>query len=107
MVDFKARVLDFIAIYVKEAEQAKDQYPKIVKNLLKALRAAQLDGNLVLARRVENVLSSLTVGDSGKGQKVLLTELMVYILKPAKVKNQQPTERQKDLQKAYMDLFLR
>ena len=58
------------------------------------------------------MLSNLSRKDSGekdasKGQKVLMTELMNYILRPAKVKKSQPNERQEDLQKAYTDLFLR
>lgn len=84
-------MLDFISIYVRESDSAKENYPKIVKNLLKALRSAQLDGNAVLARRIENVLSNLSresgSSDASKGQKILLTELVTYILKPAKVKN--------------------
>lgn len=125
-MDFKSRVLDFISIYVKEAKENPDcsnpiNNQKIIKNLLRALKTAHLDKNEVLARRIETVLSNLTKlngsgnskgeaqvdddKDVNKGRKLLMTEVMNYVLKPGKAKSIGP-EGMSKMQKAYLDSFL-
>ena len=126
IVDFKSRVLDFISIYVKEAKENPNgssaiNNQKIIKNLLRALKTAHLDKNEVLARRIETVLSNLTKLNGGsknkegkadkedkdvnKGRKLLMTEVMNYVLKPGKSKAI-GAEGMSKMQKAYLDSFL-
>ena len=64
-----------------------------------ALKTAHLDKNEILARRIEAVLSNLTkLGaksedqddkekDVNKSRKILMTEVMNYVLKPGKGKD--------------------
>lgn len=88
------------------------------------MKTAHLDKNEVLARRIETVLSNLTkLGgkkakdssamdeeadddkDVNKGRKLLMTEVMNYVLKPGKAKSIGP-EGMSKMQKAYLDSFL-
>lgn len=110
---------------MKEAKENPDgnsaiNNQKIIKNLLRALKTAHLDKNEVLARRIETVLSNLTKLNGGKskdanadkddkdvnkGRKLLMTEVMNYVLKPGKAKSIGP-EGMSKMQKAYLDSFL-
>ena len=64
------RVLDFIAIYVKEMKKVhpaqKRSYDalKLIKQLLKALQVAHADKNTILFERIKTVLTLIARGNS-------------------------------------------
>lgn len=70
IADFKVRVLDFIAIYVKEMKKAnpaqRRSYDalKLIKQLLKALQVAHSDKNTILFERIKTVLTLIARGNS-------------------------------------------
>ena len=57
-MDFKVRVLDFIAIYVQEMKNEEKQLDslKLIKGLLKSLQVAHADKNTILFNRIKTVL---------------------------------------------------
>jgi len=91
------RVLDFIAIYVKEMRKPENlnkefDTHKLIKGLLKSLQVAHQDKNTILFDRIKSVLtliargtSQTTQGEQGmKDSKILMTEVMSLVLKPTK-----------------------
>lgn len=67
--DFKVRVLDFIAIYIKEtkkeqvaASQENLDSLDIIKGLLKGLQVAHTDRNTILFERIKTVISMMARG---------------------------------------------
>ena len=114
--DFKVRVLDFLAIYIKETkkrEQKKQALDSldIIKGLLKGLQVAHSDHNAILFERIKTVISMMAKGQqqgqvaqSGeegdediKENKIVMTELMAQLLKQGK---------DQQMLKAYQDCFL-
>jgi hypothetical protein len=68
-MEFKVRVLDFLAIYVKEmrnSENAQIEFDthKLIKGLLKALQVAHSDKNTILFDRVKTVLTLIARGNN-------------------------------------------
>lgn len=93
--DFKVRVLDFVAIYIKEMKKAqlesvtKDgeqhfESLEVIKGLLKSLQVAHSDRNMILFERVKTVISMMARGPQKKTEeqgsikenKIVMTELM-------------------------------
>jgi hypothetical protein len=97
--DFKVRVLDFVAIYIKETKkQPSNKHAleslDIIKGLLKGLQVAHSDRNIILFERIKTVISMMARGpqvisgegeeasdDSIKENKIVMTELMTQLLK--------------------------
>lgn len=94
-MEFKVRVLDFMAIYVKEmkrpenAANAIDTH-RMIKGLIKALQVAHADKNTTLFDRIKTVLTLIARSQSSgacsdvKNAKVLMTEIVALVLKPTK-----------------------
>eukprot|EP00347_Sterkiella_histriomuscorum_P021443 403333957 len=121
--DFKIRVLDFIAIYIKEMTKKGDQLATqkfdsidLIKGLLKGLQVAHQDKNTILFERIKSVIAIMAKGQSGNGNdqaqksngddegdesiksnKIIMTEIMSLLLKQNK---------DQQMQKAYTDCFL-
>jgi len=100
-MEFKVRVLDFIAIYVKEMRKEESEKTidslKLIKGLLKALQVAHADKNTILFERIKTVLTLIARGggqkiavqngedsNESKESKILMTEVMSLVLKPTK-----------------------
>jgi hypothetical protein len=97
-MDFKVRVLDFLAIYIKEMKKAENaarsvDSHKLIKGLLKGLQIAHQDKNTILFDRIKTVLTMMARGSqtasniehaSIKDHKILLTEVVALVLKPTK-----------------------
>ena len=68
--DFKVRVLDFVAIYIKEVKKEGSQRNneqhldslEIIKGLLRGLQVAHLDRNMILFERIKSVISMMARG---------------------------------------------
>lgn len=96
IMEFKVRVLDFIAIYIKEAKKNNKELDShhLIKGLLKAMQVAQADKNTILFERIKSVLTLIARGNPGqnaaddessnKDSKMLITEVMALVLKPTK-----------------------
>jgi hypothetical protein len=100
--DFKVKVLDFIAIYIKETKKTtvtRDDSMDtldIIKGLLKGLQVAHTDRNAILFERIKTVISMMARGhakagaeeaaeDAGiKENKIVMTELMGQLLRHSK-----------------------
>lgn len=91
IVDFKARVLDFVSIYVKEqgTEIPTEHVLLITKGLLEAMAIAFQDKNTQLFDRIQTVLFNMMkeTGEkkdstSNKDSVIIITELMRKILSP-------------------------
>lgn len=114
--DFKVRVLDFVAIYIKETKKQPTnnhalESLEIIKGLLKGLQVAHTDRNTILFERIKTVISMMARGpqqalvgegeeasdDSIKENKIVMTELMTQLLKNSK---------DQQMLKAYQDCFL-
>jgi len=70
-MDFKVRVLDFLAIYVKEMKKAENSEKpidshKLIKGLLKGLQVAHQDKNTILFDRIKTVLTMLAKGSQNQ-----------------------------------------
>mgnify|MGYP000860078605 CR=1 FL=1 len=66
-MEFKVRVLDFLAIYVKEMKRPENSSKaidthKLIKGLLKALQVAHQDKNTILFDRIKTVLTLIARG---------------------------------------------
>ena len=66
--DFKVRVLDFVAIYIKETKKQSGSTKQaiesldIIKGLLKGLQVAHSDRNMILFERIKTVISMMARG---------------------------------------------
>jgi hypothetical protein len=87
------KVLDFVSIYVKEMKKADAKFDSLhlIKGLLKAMQVAHADSNTILFDRIKTVLTNIARGNTqqavsgdNKDQKILMTEVMGYVLKPTK-----------------------
>lgn len=109
-MDFKVRVLDFIAIYVKEMKKPENtkrtwNSQQLIKGLLKALQVAHQDKNTILFDRIKTVLTmiskstqtSVVSTEDIKNSKILMTEVVALVLKPTK---------DKKMHQAYVDCFI-
>lgn len=117
VVDFKVKVLDFIAIYVREMKKSSKHFDtlKLIKGLLKALQVAHSDKNTILFDRIKTVLTLIARGNVSqengeeskavsdeteetlKDKKILMTEVMSLVLKPTK---------DSKMHQAYIDCFI-
>ena len=107
--DFKVRVLDFVAIYIKEMKKQQEHVQQqnsqhldsldIIKGLLKGLQVAHSDRNMILFERIKTVISMMargpqntTLEDSDENEeegeksgikenKIVMTELMSQLLR--------------------------
>ena len=65
-MDFKVRVLDFLAIYVKETRNKNSEKKfdslHLIKGLLKGLQVAHRDKNTILFDRIKTVLTLVARG---------------------------------------------
>ena len=66
-MDFKVRVLDFIAIYVKKNGYSRDPMVqiKLIRGLLKGLSTAHTDENKPLFDRIKSVLAMMAKQQAG------------------------------------------
>ena len=109
IMEFKVRVLDFVAIYIKEAKKNGKEIDSLhlIKGLLKAMQVAQADKNTILFERIKSVLTLIARGNPGhteaddessqKDSKMLITEVMALVLKPTK---------DAAMHQAYVDCFI-
>ena len=107
--DFKVRVLDFVAIYIKEMKKQQEHVQQqnsqhldsldIIKGLLKGLQVAHSDRNMILFERIKTVISMMARGPQNtkledsdeneeegeksgiKENKIVMTELMSQLLR--------------------------
>jgi len=112
-MEFKVRVLDFLAIYVKEMRKPENAHKefdthKLIKGLLKSLQVAHADKNTILFDRIKTVLTLIARGNNSnqaagseeaqnKDSKLLITEVMALVLKPTK---------DAKMHMAYVDCFI-
>lgn len=96
IIDFKARVLKFISIYIKEqgANLQNEQSIMIIQGLLKALDIADKDKNTMLFERIKKIIiqiakegkkvkydASIVKGQDSDPRVMLFTEIISKIVK--------------------------